>query len=398
MTFDDLMKNPLVSGMMFVCTSIVENVIGDIWENITKQQMNKIVKKSIHKTIDCVGNYKEHVIIKQCLLEKLEKVLVEDWQGNRLEDIILIELENVLKEFDLQELQYKREFVRFFLFFFLSELQKDDELWRKVDYAYINAIYQEVLNTKKLVALDREKFQASIAQTQRIIYKYMIGTVGHSSYENRILAVIDEWNLKNCNEVIEFQDIFSFLTKIVQYSWKERCKNVVGQLSITNNLSKIKIQEMSECFDNDTACDSVCKNLQKMLPLLDKKQRKLLIEMEKKNYEKCFIISGESGAGKTEFIKNAILYFDEIIGIYVIPVRAAELERCRNLIEFEEVLIKYINFYMGTNFKRLVDIAAYCEIEGDMRIIIAIDDIHRMGNINRSIYDLLVQTIKILES
>lgn len=393
MTFAELMENPVVSGMMFVCTSIIENVIGDIWGNITNKQMSKIVRRSIDKTIDCVGNYKEHAVIAQCLSEKLENILAEKWQGKNLETIMLIELENVLKSYDLQNMQYKKEFVSFFLFFFISELQKDDELWRKVDYVYINAIYQEIINTGKQVELSEEKFQNGIAQTQRILYKYTMGSVSYNFYENRILAVIDGWNLKNSKEVVEFQNVFSFLTDVIRYSWKERCKHEVERLTITNNVKRKKIQEMCKCFNNETSCDNVRQNLNKMLPLLNKEQKNHIIELEKMNYEKCLIISGEPGSGKTEFIKNAIAFFDEASGIYVVPVDPVDLERCSNLIEFEEAIIKCINYYVGTRFIRLIDIAQYCEMQENVRIIIAIDDIHRIRNKSR--YDFLVQTLMI---
>lgn len=394
MDFEGLLSNPYVSVVVSVATGVLGNFV---WSNINKKKTRAVINKSLTSTINCIESYKEYSeVIKEVLLENFERIITENKDGGRLEEILLAEFRLILRNFDLLNLQYQEEFIRLFFLFFLAEIVKDDELWNNMEYTYLNSIYQEIIDTKQFMEVQAKNFQDCFKETQNIINIYMTGAIDCSSYKNKIHGRIKELQLLKCDESIFFVDIFNYLKKKIMLSWKERCQVLIDKIynSEVDSYKKLKIQELNQCFKDSTSCELVNEKLKNIEPYLKKSDRNNVVEMQKLSYDRCFIVSGEPGTGKTEFIKEIMMYYSKTDEIYLVPLDQQTLNRCGNLIDLENELVKNINFYLGTKFMKLSDVITYCDNIANIRIVILIDNLHIVALEKKRMVNLLVRTME----
>lgn len=280
MDFEGLLSNPYVSVVVSVATGVLGNFV---WSNINKKKIRAVINKSLTSTINCIESYKEYSeVIKEVLLENFERIITENKDGGRLEEILLAEFRLILRDFDLLNLQYQEEFIRLFFLFFLAEIVKDDELWNNMEYTYLNSIYQEVIDTKQFMEVQAKNFQDCFKETQNIINIYMTGAIDCSSYKNKIHGRIKELQLLKCDDSIFFVDIFNYLKKKIMLSWKERCQVLIDKIynSEVDSYKKLKIQELNQYFKDSTSCELVNEKLKNIEPYLKKSDRNNVVSAD----------------------------------------------------------------------------------------------------------------------
>lgn len=383
--------NPIIegAGINMLCEFLYKN-INDYYRPTVKD----IIKRAVKRTLKSVGDYQKYPQIVDELVERFDSNLFTRRYSQKMEDIFLREFNIVLNKYDLQNLQYQNEFIKVFFFFFIGEMQKDDILWRKIENDYLKNLYDSVLDIKQETLLHKESLKHATEEVCELLFHVKFGDIRHHIYVSKLSSLAGKWNLKYDSMKPLFHDLFVFLERKVRNTWKERCVDYLKNIDVSSYMQGKAIGSLLEKINTSASCEELSKDIGRLVSALEGENKSIVYQILKMNYDKCFIVSGEPGSGKTEFLHYSLEYFKDCPDIYVIPIEQGTFLKCRDKMDLESAVLKSINYYLETNFQRMSDILDFSERNEGFRIVIAIDNLQRIEYVNHGIWNLLVEAIK----
>lgn len=396
MTFEALMAKPVFYTMYSLGINLFSSIIYSKWDGIKeKKVLENCVNDSVKSAAMCVGSYRYYRDIINDISDRLKKRIFSDYEGKKFDEVVEECIKAALNDWNEQNLGQVQELTKAFIYFFTKDAINNSTMQKVLTYSYVESIYNEIIKDKE-ECLKFNDFRQELEKIEKeiitLINKYK--KVNHDNYINHIDDCLKQLVLFNNDGDDIFKEIVEYVDENIHSSWKQKCIKVLSeaktrQLPLANSIDKI-IQSIQGIIN----CEEASKRVETILYKLENKYQKELKKLLDERYNKCMIISGKPGTGKTELLKAIVNLERCKQEIYIIPLDYKLFRNYESKNDIECIIIKEINRYLETTFISLNDIYIYNRDIEKLKVIIEIDDFNKMDYFNHHSINELIGLIE----